>query len=187
MITLLLLQEYAFKPSLLSVIGSVVIFILWIIFFGTAAAKKKVKQDEAYAKRKGISYERLLQNRANVNARKINKTTKEMVFRKYNYECNYCGDTEDLHIDHIFPFSKYRDNSFWNLQILCRDCNMEKFDKEPDPKLHPELFGENLENSMVEKNINIEEVYIEIKNDGELNEAQLKAIKELEDRLNRGL
>ena len=185
MTTILLLQES--DLSLLSVIGSVVIFILWIIFFGTAAAKKKVKQDEAYAKRKGISYERLLQNRANVNARKINKTTKEMVFRKYNYECNYCGDTEDLHIDHIFPFSKYRDNSFWNLQILCRDCNMEKFDKEPDPKLHPELFGENLENSMVEKNINIEEVYIEIKNDGELNEAQLKAIKELEDRLNRGL
>ena len=181
MITLLLLQES--DLSLLSVIGSVVIFILWIIFFGTAAAKKKVKQDEAYAKRKGISYERLLQNRANINARKINKTTKEMVFRKYNYECNYCGDTEDLHIDHIFPFSKYRDNSFWNLQILCRDCNMAKFDKEPDPKLHPELFGENLENSMAEKNINIEGVYIEIKNDGEWNEAQLKSLKKFEEGL----
>ena len=70
-----------------------------------------------------------------------------MVFEKYNYQCNYCGDIDDLHIDHIFPFSKYRDNSFENLQILCRDCNLKKGDLEPDPKLHPELFGENAKGS----------------------------------------
>ena len=75
-----------------------------------------------------------------------------MVFRKYNYQCNYCGDKEDLHIDHIFPFSKYRDNSFLNLQILCRDCNLKKGDSEPDPELHQELFGNNLKYSMIEEN-----------------------------------
>ena len=163
------------------------LFILYVIWYAIKESDRKRERDEAYAERKGISYERLLEMRANTAARKINNTTKEMVFRKYDYQCNYCGDTEDLHIDHIFPFSKYRDNSFMNLQILCRDCNLSKGDREPDPKLHPELFSENSKYSMAEKNINIEGVDIEIKNDGELNEAQLKAIKELEDRLNRGL
>ncbi len=142
---------------------SVVIWLVYMLIAGERSAKKKRKQDEAYAERKGISYDRLLELRANTAARKLNRTTKEMVFRKYDYQCNYCGDTEDLHIDHIFPFSKYRDNSFSNLQILCRDCNLFKSDKEPDPKYHPELFGENAKYSMVEDNINVDGVNIEIK------------------------
>ena len=178
---ILLLQES--DLSWWSGVGGVIIWVLYMWIAGERAAKKKVKEDEAYAERKGISYERLLEMRANTAARKINKTTKEMLFRKYDYQCNYCGDTEDLHIDHIFPFSKYRDNSFTNLQILCRDCNLFKSDKEPDPKYHPELFGENAKYSMAENNINVDGVNIEIKNQkGPLTEEQIKLIQDLVDK-----
>ena len=175
----LLQTEWDMTPQsgLIALIG----FIIWMIFALPAAAAKKERQDKAYAERKGITLEQLYQKRRNTADRKLNKTTKEMLFRKYNYQCNYCGDTEDLHIDHIFPFSKYRDNSFMNLQILCRDCNLSKGANEPDPKRHPELFGENSKYSMVENNISVDGVNIEIKNQkGKLNEAQIKALKEIE-------
>ena len=157
------------------VIG-VLVWFVYMLFAAPAAAEKKRKQDEAYAERKGISIEQLYQKRRNTADRKINATTKRMVFEKYNYQCNYCGDIDDLHIDHIFPFSKYRDNSFENLQILCRDCNLKKGDSEPDPKLHPELFGENAKGSMVRKYQSVEAF-----KDENLTPEQIKALKEIED------
>lgn len=128
------------------------LFIIYVAWYSLKESDRKRERDEEYAERKGITLERLYQRRRNTADRRINNTTKDMVFRKYNYQCNYCGDKEDLHIDHIFPFSKYRDNSFMNLQILCRDCNLKKGDSEPDPELHPELFGNNLKYSMIEEN-----------------------------------
>lgn len=49
------------------------------------------------------------------------------VWAKYNYECNYCGRLYDLQIDHIRPVSKGGTNHPDNLQLLCRSCNMKKF------------------------------------------------------------
>jgi 5-methylcytosine-specific restriction endonuclease McrA len=127
------------------------LFIMYVAWYSIKESDRKRERDEAYSERKGITLERLYQRRRNTADRRINNTTKDMVFRKYNYQCNYCGDKEDLHIDHIFPFSKYRDNSFKNLQILCRDCNLRKSDSEPRPEYHPELFGNNLKDSMLEE------------------------------------
>ncbi len=162
--------EWDMTPE--SAIWAIVAFIVWMIFYLPFELQKKRKQDEAYAARKGISYERLLQNRANTAARKISAHTKRLVFEKYNYLCNYCGDGEDLHIDHIFPFSKYRDNSFENLQILCRDCNLKKGNSEPNPKLHPELFGENAKGSMVSHNPKFED---------EMTDAQRESVEKIEE------
>ena len=160
------------ESALIAVIG----FVIWMIFALPAAVAKKQRQDEAYAARKGISIEQLYQRRRNTADRKISAHTKKMVFEKYNYQCNYCGDIDDLHIDHIFPFSKYRDNSFENLQILCRDCNLKKGNSEPNPKLHPELFGENAKGSMVRKYQSVEAF-----KDEDLTPEQIKALKEIED------
>jgi 5-methylcytosine-specific restriction endonuclease McrA len=42
--------------------------------------------------------------------------------------CAKCGRTGTLHIDHILPRSKFpeREMDPTNLQVLCRDCNLEK-------------------------------------------------------------
>lgn len=48
-------------------------------------------------------------------------------------ECEYCGSTEYLQVDHIYPVSKSLDiKKVWNyknLQTLCKKCNLEKRDK----------------------------------------------------------
>ena len=48
-----------------------------------------------------------------------------------NYQCRYCGATNDLAIDHIFPFSRGGSNEADNLQVLCRSCNSSKGDAIP--------------------------------------------------------
>lgn len=39
-----------------------------------------------------------------------------------------CGASKRIHVDHIFPRSKYRhlELDFSNLQVLCEGCNVEK-------------------------------------------------------------
>ena len=50
----------------------------------------------------------------------------------YRCGCMKCGrDNIETHIDHIFPRSLYPkfQHSIFNLQILCKDCNLEKSNK----------------------------------------------------------
>jgi 5-methylcytosine-specific restriction endonuclease McrA len=47
-------------------------------------------------------------------------------------ECAYCGDTEDLTVDHLIPFSAWDEQHLWlantssNLVSACWDCNHTK-------------------------------------------------------------
>lgn len=41
-------------------------------------------------------------------------------------ECRYCGSTENLTIDHIFPLSLGGTDAEDNLQCLCMTCNKAK-------------------------------------------------------------
>lgn len=43
--------------------------------------------------------------------------------------CAYCGATEDLQVDHIYPYSKGGAHSIENFQPLCKPCNYAKRDK----------------------------------------------------------
>jgi 5-methylcytosine-specific restriction endonuclease McrA len=53
---------------------------------------------------------------------------RRIVFRLYGKWCMKCNATNDLHIDHIKPKSKYPHLSLRvdNLQVLCKHCNEEK-------------------------------------------------------------
>jgi 5-methylcytosine-specific restriction endonuclease McrA len=42
------------------------------------------------------------------------------------HACAYCGETDDLHLDHIVPVTKGGQHSFWNLQYLCAFHNISK-------------------------------------------------------------
>lgn len=58
--------------------------------------------------------------------------TKEVADTVWNRDCGkcvYCGSIENLHFDHIIPFSKGGDTSVENLQLLCSKCNLSKSNK----------------------------------------------------------
>lgn len=50
------------------------------------------------------------------------------VLTTYPRKCMCCGSTENLHVDHIKPVSRYPELKldFNNLQILCKSCNLGK-------------------------------------------------------------
>ena len=46
--------------------------------------------------------------------------------RLSKYKCVKCGNTKNLQIDHIKPFSLGGETKLKNLQILCKNCNSKK-------------------------------------------------------------
>lgn len=59
----------------------------------------------------------------------IPKDVVDAVWNRDGGKCVYCGSTENLHLDHIIPFSKGGDSSVENLQLLCQKCNLHKSNK----------------------------------------------------------
>ena len=59
----------------------------------------------------------------------IPKEVVDAVWNRDSGKCVYCGATENLHLDHIIPFSKGGDTSVENLQLLCQKCNLQKSNK----------------------------------------------------------
>ncbi len=56
--------------------------------------------------------------------------TRENVYRRDNYECVYCGCSNQkiLTLDHVIPQSKGGKDTWDNLVTACRPCNAEKAD-----------------------------------------------------------
>lgn len=52
-----------------------------------------------------------------------------------DYKCNKCSVFLDfnikyfVHLDHIFPISKWGEHKILNLQYLCQTCNLQKYNK----------------------------------------------------------
>ncbi len=58
------------------------------------------------------------------------KLTKEAIFKRDNYRCQYCGaDKKPLTIDHIVPKVKGGQDSWTNLVTACQKCNNLKGNK----------------------------------------------------------
>ncbi len=58
--------------------------------------------------------------------------TRQNVFRRDNYCCQYCGATKDLTLDHLIPKSKGGRSSWVNLVTACKRCNSLKGDFTPE-------------------------------------------------------
>ena len=85
--------------------------------------------DEDVTKKSGI-YEYLLTgNESKLNIRAFDRRMQLAAYEKQGHKCAICGkkfDFEQMHGDHIKPWSKGGHTTQENCQMLCRDCNLRK-------------------------------------------------------------
>jgi hypothetical protein len=51
---------------------------------------------------------------------------RQAVFERDGHQCVECGGTDDLTLDHIYPWSLGGPDTVENLRVLCRPCNSHK-------------------------------------------------------------
>jgi len=54
--------------------------------------------------------------------------TRSLIYKRDDYECQYCGSKKDLTIDHIIPRSRGGKDTWENLVACCYKCNTKKGD-----------------------------------------------------------
>lgn len=52
--------------------------------------------------------------------------TRNLIYKRDDYECQYCGSKKDLTIDHVVPKSKGGKDTWENLVTCCYKCNLKK-------------------------------------------------------------
>jgi 5-methylcytosine-specific restriction endonuclease McrA len=55
--------------------------------------------------------------------------TRSLIYKRDDHECQYCGTTKDLTLDHVIPRSKGGQDTWENLVTCCIKCNLKKGDK----------------------------------------------------------
>ena len=82
-----------------------------------------------------------------LNSRKY-RNHKERVFARDGRQCRYCGNDENLQVDHIISRKNGGTHDMDNLQVLCRDCNLRKSSKDEGVFLAqaatPPVFSSNI-------------------------------------------
>lgn len=58
--------------------------------------------------------------------------TRNNVFKRDAFECQYCGSKKDLTLDHVLPRSRGGASSWKNLTTACKTCNAKKGDYTPE-------------------------------------------------------
>jgi 5-methylcytosine-specific restriction endonuclease McrA len=58
--------------------------------------------------------------------------TRQNVFKRDNFECQYCGTRRELTLDHVMPSSRGGAHTWTNLVTACKRCNAKKGDFTPD-------------------------------------------------------
>lgn len=85
--------------------------------------------DEDVQKKSGV-YEYLLTgNEKALSIRAFDQRTKREAYERQGHKCAICGEEfefEQMHGDHIKPWSKGGHTTPDNCQMLCRDCNLKK-------------------------------------------------------------
>ena len=54
--------------------------------------------------------------------------TRQNIFKRDGYECQYCGTNKDLTIDHVIPRAKMGRSTWKNMVTACKHCNAKKGD-----------------------------------------------------------
>ena len=119
------------EPAWVTFLAVAFFFLIAFTLIIPRELKKMEEEDKKYAERKGMTLEQLYQYRDKRRARTIRGSVRKDVMMRDNYQCQYCGSTENLVIDHIFPFSRGGSNEADNLQVLCASCNSSKSDSVP--------------------------------------------------------
>jgi hypothetical protein len=68
----------------------------------------------------------LMEPPVQVNRIIIPEKLRNEIYERDGYRCVKCGNTDNLQVDHIVPFSKGGKTEKSNLQTLCKKCNVEK-------------------------------------------------------------
>jgi len=55
--------------------------------------------------------------------------SRHLIYKRDNYQCQYCGSKKDLTIDHVSPRCKGGDDTWTNLVTACSSCNVKKGSK----------------------------------------------------------
>ena len=55
--------------------------------------------------------------------------TRNLVYKRDDHECQYCGSKKDLTIDHVIPRSRGGQDTWENLVACCIKCNIKKGNK----------------------------------------------------------
>lgn len=58
--------------------------------------------------------------------------TRQNIFKRDGYRCQYCGATDNLTLDHVIPKSRGGSSTWDNLVTACKTCNSKKGDYTPD-------------------------------------------------------
>ena len=58
--------------------------------------------------------------------------TRQNVFKRDNFECQYCGTRRELTLDHVVPSSRGGIHTWTNLVTACKRCNAKKGDCTPE-------------------------------------------------------
>ena len=58
--------------------------------------------------------------------------TRQNIFKRDNFSCQYCGTKQDLTLDHVLPRSREGKSTWTNLVAACKNCNSRKGDFLPE-------------------------------------------------------
>lgn len=61
--------------------------------------------------------------------RNIGLAQRRRILKRDGHKCVWCGETKNLHVDHITPYSAGGSNEDDNLRVLCRACNLSRVDR----------------------------------------------------------
>jgi hypothetical protein len=57
------------------------------------------------------------------------KPSRQMIYKRDDHTCQYCGSVKKLTIDHVIPKSKGGGDTWENMVVACFSCNAKKGDR----------------------------------------------------------
>jgi 5-methylcytosine-specific restriction endonuclease McrA len=102
-----------------------------LLYLGKAVS---VKDSDAEVRSPSVIYKvpqaiRLLAKAVFVRIIEQRRPTRQAILKRDAHQCQYCGATKDLTMDHLIPRSKGGQDSWENLVTACYTCNNKKGDK----------------------------------------------------------
>jgi 5-methylcytosine-specific restriction endonuclease McrA len=58
--------------------------------------------------------------------------SRQNIFKRDKFQCQYCGNSRDLTVDHVIPKARGGKSTWSNLVTACKPCNTRKGDYTPE-------------------------------------------------------